>query len=61
VVKSKIVSMLRKGDRIVVATAGGGGYGIPTERNTALVQADLHNGKVSLEAAREFYGYRGNV
>ena len=61
VVKSKIVSTLRKGDRIVIATAGGGGYGAPTERDPALVQADLRNGKVSLEAAREFYGYRGNV
>ena len=31
------------------------------ERDPASVQADLRNGKVSLEAAREFYGYRGNV
>ena len=61
VVKSKIVATLRKGDRIVIATAGGGGYGTPAARDPALVQADLRNGKVSLEAAREFYGYRGNV
>ena len=45
----------------MIATAGGGGYGAPAEREAALVQADLRNGKVSLEAAREFYGYRGNV
>ena len=32
-----------------------------TERDPALVQADLRNGKVSLEAAAYFYGYRGNV
>ena len=43
------------------ATAGGGGYGPPAERHPALVQADLRNGKVSLEAAREFYAYRGNA
>jgi N-methylhydantoinase B len=61
VVKSKIVSTLRKGDRIVIATAGGGGYGTPVEREPALVRADLRDGKVSLEAARHFYGYRGNV
>jgi N-methylhydantoinase B/oxoprolinase/acetone carboxylase alpha subunit len=61
VVPSKIVSTLRKGDRIMITTAGGGGYGAPTEREATLVQADLRNGKVSLEAAREFYGYRGNV
>ena len=61
VIKSKLVSTLRKGDRIVIATAGGGGHGTPMARDPALVQADLRDGKVSLEAAREFYGYRGNV
>src|SRR5207253_2680135 len=55
IVKSKIVSTLRKGDRLLIATAGGGGYGSAAERDPALVQADLRNGKVSLEAAREFY------
>jgi N-methylhydantoinase B len=61
VVKSKVVATLRKGDRIVISTAGGGGYGAPTARDPTLVQADLRNGKVSVEAAREFYGYRGNA
>ncbi len=61
VVKSKIVSMLRKGDRLVIATAGGGGFGSPAARDPARVQADLRDGKVSLEAAREFYAYRGNA
>jgi N-methylhydantoinase B/oxoprolinase/acetone carboxylase alpha subunit len=61
VVKSKIVSTLRKGDRLVIATAGGGGFGAPVERDAALVQTDLRNGKISLEAAREFYAYRGNA
>ncbi len=61
VIKSKIVATMRKGDRLVIATAGGGGYGAAAERDPALVQADLRNGKVSLEAAREFYGWRGNA
>jgi N-methylhydantoinase B len=61
IVKSKIVSTLRKGDRFVIATAGGGGHGVPADRDPALLQADLRNGKVSLEAAREFYGYRSNI
>jgi N-methylhydantoinase B len=61
IIKSKLVSTLRKGDRIVIATAGGGGYGSPLGRDPSLLQADLQNGKVSLEAAREHYGYRGNV
>ena len=34
VVKSKIVSTLRKGDRMVIATAGGGGHGSPVERDS---------------------------
>jgi N-methylhydantoinase B len=46
---------------MVIATAGGGGYGAATERDAADVQKDLRDGKISLEAAREFYGYRGNV
>jgi N-methylhydantoinase B/oxoprolinase/acetone carboxylase alpha subunit len=61
IVKSKIVSTLHKGDRLVIATAGGGGYGSPSERDPALVQADLRDGKISLEAARELYAYRGNA
>ena len=54
VINSKIVATLRKGDRIVIATAGGGGYGIPVEREPALVQADLRNGKIGLKR-RELY------
>lgn len=61
IVPSKIVSTLRKGDRIVIETAGGGGHGNPLDRDPALVQADLRNGKITLEAAREFYGWRGNA
>jgi N-methylhydantoinase B len=61
VVKSKIVATLRKGDRIVITTAGGGGNGAPRERDIASVYDDLRNGKISLEAARELYGYRGNM
>ena len=44
----------------MITTAGGGGWRAGGAR-PALLQADLRNGKVSLEAAREFYGYRGNV
>lgn len=35
---------------------GGGGYGDPRERPPALVLADVRNGVVSVEAAREDYG-----
>ena len=45
----------------IIATAGGGGYGAPMQRDPAEVQTDLRNGKISLEAARELYGYRSNA
>ena len=61
VVKSKIVATLRKGDRMVIATAGGGGYGTPGATRSGIAAGRYANGKVSPEAARELYGYRGNV
>ena len=54
-IKSKIVSTLRKGDRLHIITAGGGGYGSPAHRDPASVQTDLRDGKISPEAAHEFY------
>jgi len=39
-----------------VVTTGGGGWGDPLEREPALVQRDVLQGKVSLEAARADYG-----
>jgi N-methylhydantoinase B len=38
-------------------TPGGGGYGNPRDRNRALVAADVANGKISLAAARDVYGF----
>jgi N-methylhydantoinase B len=39
---------------------GGGGYGDPRERPRELVAADVRNGVVSIDAAREDYGYDEN-
>ncbi len=47
---------LRPGDRVVFELPGGGGYGPASERDPALVQADVRAGLVSAEAAREMYG-----
>jgi N-methylhydantoinase B len=55
-VPSKLVATMDKGDRLVVTTAGGGGYGDPRERDRDAVRDDVRNGKVSAEAAREVYG-----
>ena len=37
-------------------TAGGGGWGDPLEREPALVRADVREGYVSAQSAREDYG-----
>ena len=38
-----------------VESCGGGGYGPSTERDPQLVLRDVHEGKVSVERAREVY------
>ncbi|WP_087510518.1 hydantoinase B/oxoprolinase family protein [Cellulomonas iranensis] len=47
---------LAPGDRVVLRTAGAGGYGDPFERDVAAVLADVVSGLVSVEAARRDYG-----
>lgn len=44
------------GDRIVMMTGGGGGYGDPYERAPDRVLQDVRDGVVSIGAARESYG-----
>jgi len=55
-ISSKTVTIVNKGDRLVVETAGGGGYGDPRTRDRTLVKTDVENGKVSPSAAAEIYG-----
>jgi N-methylhydantoinase B len=57
--KSKDRVDLKKGDVLTLYTAGGGGYGPVSEREPAMVERDVRNGVVSLEAARRDYGYKG--
>jgi N-methylhydantoinase B len=47
---------LMQGDRIIVRTGGGGGYGPPWERDPALVLRDVVCGLVSSQKARDEYG-----
>jgi N-methylhydantoinase B len=47
---------LTPGDRIRIVTGTGGGYGDPLEREPALVLADVLDGYVTSEQAREIYG-----
>lgn len=48
--------LLEAGDRVRVATGGGGGYGPPRERPVALVRRDVARGYISTESARMDYG-----
>ena len=45
------------GARVVVDAPGSGGYGPASQRDPALVQADVLDGYVSVEAARRDYGF----
>jgi N-methylhydantoinase B len=56
VVPSKIVTTLHAGDRVVMETAGGGGYGDPAARQREKVRADLEDGKISTEGAKAYRG-----
>ena len=47
---------LAAGDTVILETGGGGGYGPPAERDTALIQRDLDRGYVSPDAACRDYG-----
>jgi N-methylhydantoinase B len=53
---SKCTVQILRGDRLVIKTPGGGGYGNPLDRDPLLVLADVENGLVSQENARENYG-----
>jgi N-methylhydantoinase B len=54
VVPSKLVTTLHAGDRVVMETAGGGGYGDPAARDPTRVRADLADGKISGEGAKAY-------
>ncbi|HEX5326956.1 MAG TPA: hydantoinase B/oxoprolinase family protein, partial [Acetobacteraceae bacterium] len=55
VIPSKIVTTLHAGDRVVLESAGGGGWGPPGLRDLAAVSADVRNGKISAESAVGIY------
>jgi N-methylhydantoinase B len=48
---------LDQGTLVWLQSAGGGGYGDPKARDRALIERDLRDGYVSVERAREVYGY----
>jgi N-methylhydantoinase B len=50
------LTQLKPGDLVTIDAPGGGGYGDPLERELEMVQADVVEGYVSVESAREEYG-----
>jgi len=55
-IKSKATMRLSRGDRVVIETAGGGGWGDPRDRDRDAVAADVANRKVGAAAAAGVYG-----
>jgi N-methylhydantoinase B/oxoprolinase/acetone carboxylase alpha subunit len=55
-IRSKVVTLLEAGDRVLIMTPGGGGYGDPRKRDRAAMERDLADGKVGAESARAAYG-----
>ena len=50
---------VRKGDVVRCAVGGGGGFGDPVDRTAEEIRADILDGYVSVDAARQLYGYDG--
>ncbi|MEM7127784.1 MAG: hydantoinase B/oxoprolinase family protein [Chloroflexota bacterium] len=53
---AKAAFELNTGDRLIVETAGGGGWGDVNQREPKAVQADLNEGLISVERAQQIYG-----
>ena len=56
VIPAKLTFTLEEGDRLMLWTSGGGGYGDPLERPISVVLDDVLDRKVSIEAAKRDYG-----
>lgn len=50
-------TVLNTGDRMIMGLGGGAGYGDPMERPIELVESDILRKKITLEKAKELYGY----
>jgi len=51
-------TVIAPGARLRMIYAGGGGYGDPKTRDRAAVEADLRDGYISADAARNDYGVK---
>ena len=55
--RGKGTQTIKAGERLVIHTPGGGGFGDPRERNREQIRADLDSGLISRDAARSVYGF----
>ena len=55
-IPSKRAFTLETGDRLLLWTSGGGGYGDPLVRPVECVVDDVLDRKISIESARQDYG-----
>ncbi len=53
---SKVTIQTKQGTRVVLRTAGGGGFGCPLEREPQRVWRDVEEGLISVERAKAEYG-----
>ncbi|MBI2321400.1 MAG: hydantoinase B/oxoprolinase family protein [Chloroflexi bacterium] len=56
---TKAVARITAGERVLINTAGGGGFGRPRERDREALARDVADGKVAAERARAVYGWEG--
>ena len=56
--KPKGEQVIPAGERLIVLTPGGAGYGNPADRDPAAVQRDVQAGLISHECAQVDYGLR---
>ncbi|MEL6647656.1 MAG: hydantoinase B/oxoprolinase family protein, partial [Pseudomonadota bacterium] len=55
--RSKGRQKVAEGQRLRLSLPGGGGYGVPQDREAKAVVADLAAGLISQAQARDVYGY----
>ena len=58
--KSKVTTVVKKDHVIVNETSGGGGWGVPGQRNPELVRRDVIEGLISVGRARADYSVELN-
>ena len=50
---------LKRGDRLIIRTPGGGGYGKPSQRKIEQIKNDIKLGFISMKKAKKVYGFKG--